>query len=57
MVQALERADGSCDVGLGAITVSTEREAAGITFSYPTYASSLGVLVPAQVQTNNGFFL
>ncbi len=30
LVQALMANDGTCDVGLGGVTVSTEKEAAGI---------------------------
>ncbi len=33
LVDALETGDGTCDVGLGGVTVSTEKEAAGIIVS------------------------
>lgn len=37
-----------CDIAIGAITLNTERMQKGIIFTFPTYRSSLGVLVSAK---------
>ena len=42
-------ANGTCDAGLGAVTVSTMRAEAGYRFSYPTYSASLAVMVAVEV--------
>lgn len=41
--------NGTCDVGVGGITVSTAREQAGYEFSFPVYAASLAVMVAVDV--------
>ncbi|GMH45671.1 hypothetical protein BSKO_13634 [Bryopsis sp. KO-2023] len=38
-----------CDMGVGGITITTQRLKAGLHFSFPTYRGSLGVLVRGQV--------
>lgn len=48
--------NGTCDVGLGAITVSTARAEAGYAFSFPTYAASLAVMVAVEKGGSGGWF-
>ncbi|GMH41002.1 hypothetical protein BSKO_08912 [Bryopsis sp. KO-2023] len=50
MLQDLLQGGKKCDIGAGAITLSTDRADRGIKFTHPTYRGSLGVLIKAQVQ-------
>lgn len=45
MITHLYNADPECDMGIGGITITTERWKGGLHFSFPTYRGSLGVLV------------
>lgn len=45
MIGSLKENGSECTASIGGVTISSEREAAGIHFSYPTLTSSLGILV------------
>ena len=48
MIDSLKEPGGECSASIGGVTITSAREAAGISFSYPTLASSLGILVQAR---------
>lgn len=57
MILDLTQPNGTCSLATAGITISSEREAKGITFSYPTYRSSLGIMVYSQdTASTDGFF-
>lgn len=39
--------DGICDAAATGLTITTARQAQGLVFSYPTYRSSLGIMLQA----------
>jgi Bacterial extracellular solute-binding proteins, family 3/Ligand-gated ion channel len=55
MIDQLQLVNGTCDVGVGAITISLERQNEGIQFTYPTYSTGLSVLVKATDSRSGGW--
>jgi polar amino acid transport system substrate-binding protein len=46
---------GGCDVAMGSISLTEERVAAGVRFSFPYYLTALGVLVKSEPATASGW--
>jgi ionotropic glutamate receptor len=55
MINELEDKNGTCDVGLGSITITSDREDAGIEFTYPYMNTGLGILVSASGAPTSGW--
>ncbi|KAL4433390.1 hypothetical protein ABPG77_010243 [Micractinium sp. CCAP 211/92] len=55
MIDSLSDPRGPCSAAASAITITSEREAAGVRFSYPYYKSSLSTLVQASHSTSDGW--
>ncbi|KAL4451646.1 hypothetical protein ABPG75_007308 [Micractinium tetrahymenae] len=55
MVSSLTDPRGPCSAAASAITITSEREAQGIKFSYPYYKSSLSTLVQASQSSGSGW--
>jgi ABC-type amino acid transport substrate-binding protein len=55
MMDQLKLVNGTCDVGIGAITITKERQDEGIQFTYPTFSSGLSVLVKATDSRSGGW--
>lgn len=58
MISELQKPENvsACDIGVGGITISSAREQLGIEFSYPTYRSSLAIMVPVTSTSPDGWF-
>lgn len=55
MVASLQNSCGPCSAAASAVTITSEREALGIKFSYPYYKSSLSTLVQASHSSGSGW--
>jgi ABC-type amino acid transport substrate-binding protein len=55
LVASLTQADSACTAAAAGITITTEREAQGVQFSYPYMKSALGVLVQSNPQSSTGW--
>lgn len=56
MLEDLQTPGGNCSIGIGGITITTDREEAGIEFSYPTYSSSLALMVTSRKERPDAFY-
>ena len=48
MISSLSNATGECSASSTGVTITSERQAAGLRFTYPTFKASLGILVKAR---------
>lgn len=55
MIADLTADNGTCDVAIAGITVTTKRQAAGILFSYPYMHAGLGMLVKTTTAAPDGW--
>jgi len=55
MIDELKFVNGTCDVGIGAIVITTEREDQGIQFTYPIYNTGLSILVKTEGRASGGW--
>ncbi|KAL4856215.1 Glutamate receptor 3.6 [Chlorella vulgaris] len=55
LVASLTQVDSVCTAAAAGITITTEREAQGVQFSYPYMKSALGVLVQSNPQSSTGW--
>lgn len=56
VVADLTAPGGTCTLAAAGITISSEREDRGIKFSFPTYHSSLAIMVYAEEKQDTGWF-
>ena len=55
MLKELKNPNGTCDAGIGSITITLAREEEGIIFSYPIMSSGLGIAVRASAPGSKGW--
>lgn len=54
-VNELKSVNGTCDVGIGAITITSDRQDEGIQFAYPIYSTGLGIMVQGSNTPSGGW--
>ena len=55
LLQDLLAENGTCDLAIASITITSERQALGVEFAYPYYPGSVGIMIKAEIGSASGW--